>query len=44
MPAAIEVRDLVYDYPGTRALDRVGFALAPGSITAQRPLCPSETR
>ena len=34
MPAAIEVRDLVYDYPGTRALDRVGFALAPGSITA----------
>lgn len=34
MPAAIEVRDLVYDYPGTRALDAVGFAIDAGSITA----------
>lgn len=34
LPPVIEVRDLVYDYPGTRALDAVGFALAPGSITA----------
>lgn len=34
LPAAIEVRDLVYDYPGTRALDAVGFTIDAGSITA----------
>ncbi len=30
----IEVRDLTFDYPGTRALHRVSFSLAAGSITA----------
>jgi ABC-2 type transport system ATP-binding protein len=30
----IEVRDLVFDYPGLRALDRVSFVLEPQSITA----------
>jgi ABC-2 type transport system ATP-binding protein len=30
----IVVRDLTFDYPGTRALHRVSFALAAGSITA----------
>lgn len=30
----IEVRDLRFDYPGTRALDRVSFRLAAGSVTA----------
>jgi ABC-2 type transport system ATP-binding protein len=30
----IAAEDLVYDYPGTRALDRVSFAIAPGTITA----------
>ena len=30
----IEVRDLVYDYPGLRALDRVSFHLKPQTITA----------
>lgn len=30
----IEVRNLTYDYPGTRALDDVSFKLRAGSITA----------
>lgn len=30
----IEVLNLVFDYPGTRALDAVSFKLRPGSITA----------
>jgi ABC-2 type transport system ATP-binding protein len=30
----IAAEDLVYDYPGTRALDRVSFAIEPGTITA----------
>jgi ABC-2 type transport system ATP-binding protein len=30
----IVVRDLTFDYPGTRALHRVSFALGAGSITA----------
>jgi ABC-2 type transport system ATP-binding protein len=30
----IEVRNLVFEYPGTRALDAVSFTLRPGSITA----------
>ena len=30
----IEVRNLVYEYPGVRALDGVGFHVAAGSITA----------
>jgi ABC-2 type transport system ATP-binding protein len=30
----ISVDNLTFDYPGTRALDGVAFALAPGSITA----------
>lgn len=30
----IEAHALVYDYPGLRALDHVGFAVATGSITA----------
>ena len=38
MPSAavpvIEVTDLVYEYPGFRALDQVGFRIEAGSITA----------
>ena len=30
----IEVKDLVFEYPGTRALKGVSFRIAPGSITA----------
>lgn len=30
----IEVRNLVFDYPGTRALDSVSFTIREGSITA----------
>lgn len=30
----IDVQDLRFDYPGTRALDRVSFRLAAGSVTA----------
>ena len=30
----IEVKDLVFDYPGTRALKGVSFQVEPGSITA----------
>lgn len=30
----IEVCNLVFDYPGTRALDGISFTLRPGSITA----------
>ena len=30
----IEVNDLVFEYPGTRALNGVSFGIAPGSITA----------
>ncbi len=30
----IAAEDLVYDYPGARALDRVSFAIEPGTITA----------
>ena len=30
----IAAENLVYDYPGARALDRVSFAVAPGTITA----------
>ena len=30
----VAAEDLVYDYPGARALDRVSFAIAPGTITA----------
>ena len=30
----IDVRDLCFDYPGVRALDRVGFRVEAGSITA----------
>ncbi len=30
----IEVRDLTYEYPGKRALDRVSFAIEPGTVTA----------
>jgi ABC-2 type transport system ATP-binding protein len=30
----IRVEDLVFDYPGVRALDGVSFSVAPGSITA----------
>ncbi|MBI1920775.1 MAG: ABC transporter ATP-binding protein [Geobacter sp.] len=30
----IEVRNLVFDYPGTRALDNVSFTIREGSITA----------
>jgi len=32
--AIIAAEDLVYDYPGARALDRVSFEVAPGTITA----------
>ena len=32
--AIIAAQDLVYDYPGARALDRVSFEVAPGTITA----------
>ncbi|MFO1056610.1 MAG: ABC transporter ATP-binding protein [Dongiaceae bacterium] len=34
MTALVTVSDLVFDYPGQRALDGVSFAIAPGSITA----------
>lgn len=30
----IQVEHLTFEYPGTRALDNVSFAIAPGSITA----------
>ncbi len=30
----VAAEDLVYDYPGARALDRVSFAIEPGTITA----------
>ncbi len=30
----IEVRDLTFEYPGKRALDKVSFAIEPGSVTA----------
>jgi ABC-2 type transport system ATP-binding protein len=30
----IEVKDLVFEYPGTRALNGVNFGIEPGSITA----------
>ena len=30
----IEVRDLTFEYPGKRALDRVSFAIEPGTVTA----------
>ena len=30
----IEVRDLTFEYPGKKALDRVSFAIEPGSVTA----------
>src|SRR5262245_40843204 len=32
--AIVAAEDLVYDYPGARALDHVSFELAPGTITA----------
>ena len=32
--SAIEVRGLVYEYPGHRALDDVSFTIEPGSVTA----------
>src|SRR5258708_7130885 len=32
--AIIAAENLVYDYPGTRALDRVSFAVERGTITA----------
>jgi len=32
--AVIAADDLVYDYPGARALDHVSFEVAPGTITA----------
>ena len=32
--AIIAAEDLVYDYPGARALDHVSFEIAPGTITA----------
>jgi ABC-2 type transport system ATP-binding protein len=34
MPDMIAVRGLVFDYPGTRALDDVGFDIEAGTITA----------
>ena len=34
MPAIIEVRELTFDYPGLRALDRVDMLIEAGSITA----------
>ncbi|MEQ9062118.1 MAG: ABC transporter ATP-binding protein [Gammaproteobacteria bacterium] len=33
-PAIIEVEHLVYEYPGLRALDDVGFTIEAGSVTA----------
>ena len=30
----IEVNDLTFEYPGKKALDRVSFAIEPGSVTA----------
>ncbi len=32
--AIVAAEDLIYDYPGARALDRVSFAIEPGTITA----------
>jgi ABC-2 type transport system ATP-binding protein len=32
--AIVAAEDLVYDYPGARALDHVSFEIAPGTITA----------
>jgi ABC-2 type transport system ATP-binding protein len=32
--AIVAAEDLVYDYPGARALDRVSFEVEPGTITA----------
>jgi ABC-2 type transport system ATP-binding protein len=32
--AIVAAEDLVYDYPGARALDRVSFEIEPGTITA----------
>ena len=34
MPAAIEVSNLLFEYPGVRALDDVSFEVATGSVTA----------
>jgi len=34
MPAAIEVSNLLFEYPGVRALNDVSFAVATGSVTA----------
>src|SRR5476651_1122337 len=34
LPAMIEIRDLVFDYPGHRALDGVSLSVAKGGITA----------
>ena len=34
MEPLVTVRDLVFDYPGHRALDGVSFAIEPGTITA----------
>ena len=34
MPSAIEVSNLLFDYPGVRALDDVSFTVAAGSVTA----------
>ncbi len=30
----IEVENLIFDYPGIRALDNITFSIKPGSITA----------
>lgn len=34
MPAIVEVSDLVFEYPGVRALDGVSFSVERGSVTA----------
>src|SRR5471032_1299911 len=34
MPAAIEVSNLLFEYPGVRALNDVSFEVAAGSVTA----------
>jgi ABC-2 type transport system ATP-binding protein len=34
MPVAIEVANLLFEYPGVRALDDVSFTVAAGSVTA----------
>ena len=34
MPSAIEVSNLLFEYPGVRALDDVSFSVARGSVTA----------